>query len=381
MIYLDNNATTRVLAPVAEVVCHYLSTDFANVASAIGEYQGTAQKVAGAKSLIAKILGAEEGRQIIVTSGATEANNLALLGAARAHPTRRHVLVSAIEHPSVLEVGRHLVDIGYEVSVVPVSKNGIVEPDAVMRMLRPDTLLVSVMLANNETGIIQPVSEVAGAIKTADPEVIFHTDATQAVGKLPIDLSGQFENIDLLSFSAHKFHGPKGVGGLFLREPNLIAPVFFGGGQQSALRPGTENVAGLMGMATAIELVVSAKLKIREMEAMRSALERVVTSIFPSAFVVGASSPRLPNTLCFGIPGIRGDQLVDYFATRGIAISVGSACAHGARRPSHVLLAMGLPEAQADGCVRVSLSIETTKQEADNFAGLLKSAVESTRVA
>jgi len=365
MIYFDNNATTRVFDEVAAAMRPYLVEHFANPASAIGEFDGVGRAIASAKATIAKLLQASDGSSVVVTSGATEANNLAIFGAARACSTRRHLVVSAIEHPSVLETARHLESSGYSVTFLPVSRSGVVSPGSVADALTPDTLLVSVMLANNETGVIQPVSEIADLVKARDPRILFHTDATQAVAKVPIDLTDSLASVDLLSLSAHKFHGPKGVGALWVRARETIAPLFFGGGQQGGMRPGTENPATLVGMSAALATVVSLKSSLREIRELRDDIQRRILAIYPSAFALGATVPRLPNTLSVCLPGTSGEDLVDRMAAEGIAISTGSACAHGARKPSHVALAMGMSHSQADCCIRLSLSVETTQREAD----------------
>lgn len=361
MVYLDNNATTRVLDSVAEAMRPFLVERFSNPASAMGEFEGVSRAITAAKSRIARVLKADDPQQIVATSGATEANNLAILGAARANGRRRHLITSAVEHPSVLETCKYLESTGYQLTILPVSTDGIVTADAVMRALQNDTLLVSIMLANNETGVILPVADIARAVKDAHPEVLVHTDATQAVGKIPVDLDGGLVAVDLLSFSAHKFHGPKGVGALFVRRAGDVAPLFYGGGQQAALRPGTENPAGVIGAAAALDAVRG--FRYEGVQNLRDRIQDRFLTLYPSAFVLGATTARLPTTLCICVPGIKGGDLVDRLAAVGVAISTGSACAHGANKPSHVALAMGLTHAQADCCVRISLSIETTEQE------------------
>jgi cysteine desulfurase len=381
MIYLDNNATTRVFDEVAEAMRPYLVDRFANPASAIGEFEGVGRAIASAKASLAKHLGAPEGNSIVVTSGATEANNLAILGAARACPARRHMIVSAIEHPSVLETIRHLESSGYVVAYLPVSPTGRVSPGSVASTLTRQTLLVSVMLANNETGIIQPVSEIADLVKAYDPRILLHTDATQAIGKMPVDLAVSLASVDLLAFSAHKFHGPKGVGALYVRDTATIAPLFFGGGQQSGLRPGTENPAAVIGMAAALTLMAADTKRLEEVRALRDFAQSRVLAICPGAIALGADMPRLPNTLNLCLSGVPAGELVDRLAARGVAISTGSACSYGAQRPSHVLLAMGLSHAAAQCCIRVSLSVETTRTEVESFLELLAEALQPTEAA
>jgi cysteine desulfurase len=367
MIYLDNNATTRVLDEVVDAMRPYLTEKFANPASAIGQFMGLDRVIAAQKSAIADVIGAETGNQMIVTSGATESNNLAILGSAKANPNRRHIIVSAIEHPSVLEVGSSLEKCGYRVSVVPVNRSGVVVLDRIRELVDRDTLLVSVMLANNETGVIQPVAGLAHLIRNLDPEVIIHTDATQAAGKISIDLCGELAEVDLLSLSAHKFHGPKGVGVLFVRDPQRIAPMTYGGGQQFGIRPGTESPAALVGMASALRAVSAQNERYLEVRELRDIVEKELGSACAGAFALGRGVNRLPTTLNMCFSGLEGDHLVDQLAARGVAVSTGSACAHGAKKPSHVATAMGLSHEEAQSCIRISLSCQTSDKEIHEF--------------
>lgn len=366
MIYLDNNATTRVLPEVAAAMMPFLTDRFSNPTSAMGQFAGIGRSVAAARQTVARAIGADDGEQLVITSGATEANNLALLGAARANPGRRHLVVSAVEHPSVLQVARHLESTGYALSVLPLNADGLVTPEALRQALRPDTLLVSVIFANNESGVIMPVRHLAALVKELDPAVIFHTDATQAAGKIAIDLAGELAAVDLLSFSAHKFHGPKGTGALFLRDCSLVSPIQFGGGQQAGLRSGTENPAGVVGMALALTAATQ-RLATSVVGQVRAKLEEGLLNCHPGSAILGTNSPRLQNTCFVHLPGIDGGDLVDFMAAHDIAISVGSACAHGARTPSAVALAMGLDHTAAQQCVRISLSFETSHEEIERF--------------
>ncbi len=367
MIYFDNNSTTRVFESTVEAMLPYLTQQFANPASAMAHMNGITRTLQREKNRFAKALGADSGAQLIVTSGATESNNLAIAGAARANPSRRHIVVSTVEHPSVLEPCERLRNDGFSVTHVPVDQQGIVDAEALISALSPKTLLVSVMLANNETGVIQPVSGLAAAVKKHDPLVLFHTDATQAVGKIGVDLSGPLGEVDLLSLSAHKFHGPKGIGALFVRDADVLAPLLHGGGQQHGLRAGTENPAAIVGMVTAFTDLLAKSRCFVEVGRLRSELETRIKALHPSAFVLGAAAERLPNTANICLPGIDAEDMVDRMAAADIAISAGSACSYGARKPSYVVLAQGLSYEQAKSCVRVSLSVESTEQEIDRF--------------
>ena len=383
MIYFDNNSTTRVFQSTVEAMRPFLTEHFANPASAIAQFGRIPQSIQANKARLAKALGADAPDQLVITSGATESNNLALLGTARAAPNRRHVIVSSIEHPSVMEVCELLRADGYRISTLPVRPEGIVDEEALAGMLAVDTLLVSVMLANNETGVIQPVGSLAKTVKRRDPAVLIHTDATQAVGKMPIDLSGYLAEVDLLSLSAHKFHGPKGTGALFVRDNNILAPILYGGGQQKGLRAGTENPTGLVGMVTALMMLLADPQALERVAWLRNRLETGILDSYPGTFVLGASSDRLPTTLNVCLPDVDAEEFVDLMAARNIAISAGSACSYGTPKPSYVALAHRLSYEQAKSCIRLILSIESTEQEVEVFVheceDLIGSSVPSLR--
>jgi cysteine desulfurase len=378
MIYFDNNSTTRVFESTVDAMRPFLTECFANPASAIAHFCGIPQVIQVEKARLYKALGADSGNQFVITSGATESNNLALLGAARANPKKRNIVISSIEHPSVMEVCEILRADGYRISTLPVDPLfGRVDEGALVDTLSADTLLVSVMLANNETGVIQPLSALASAIKRYDPSILLHTDATQAIGKIPIDLSGDLAEVDLLSLSGHKFHGPKGTGALFVRDTDILAPILHGGGQQNGLRAGTESPAGIVGMVTALMTVLAASNALAGVEKLRNRLETGMLAICPGAFILGASAERLPTTVNICLPKIDAEEFVDLMAAKNIAISAGSACSYGARKPSYVALAHGLSYEQAKCCIRLSLSIESTKQEIDLFLQTFAEVVET----
>lgn len=378
MIYFDNNSTTRVFESTVEAMVPYLTQQFANPASAVAHVSGVTRVLQTQKSKLARALGADSGDQFIVTSGATESNNLALAGAALANRARRHIVVSAVEHPSILETSEQLRTEGCSVTQVSVDGEGVVNVEALINALSPETLMVSVMLANNETGVIQPLGRIADAVKKYDPLILVHTDATQAVGKIPIDLSGALGDVDLLSLSAHKFHGPKGTGALFVRDSGLVAPLLHGGGQQKGLRAGTENPAGVVGMVTALTDLLARSRVLGDVARLRCELESRLTAIHPGAFLLGARTERLPNTVNVCLPGVDAEDLVDRMAAADIAISAGSACAYGARKPSYVALAHGLSYEQAKSCVRISLSVESSRQEVGRFLQALTELVPAS---
>ncbi len=365
MIYLDNNATTRVSEEAITAMRSFLVSDYANPASAIGHFLGLDRALTIEKKKIAAELKIDSPNQLIATSGATEANNLALFGAARREPARRHVIVSSIEHPSVLEVADHLERAGYRITRLPVTRDGLVALSSLQSVLSADTLLVSLMLANNETGVIQPVGSLANAVKQVDPAILVHTDATQAVGKIAIDLEDELNSVDLLSFSAHKFHGVKGVGALFVRNANSLHPITFGGGQQLGLRPGTENPGSLAAMAAALSFVRTQDFT--KVARLRDYAERELIERVAGSRILGGEAARLPNTFKVYLPGCNGDDVVDALAAAGVAVSTGSACAYGAKKPSHVALAMGLSFLEAQQCIRVSLAFDTSKDEICKF--------------
>jgi cysteine desulfurase len=231
------------------------------------------------------------------------------------------------------------------------------------------------MMANNETGVIQPIQSISQAVKRCDPSILFHTDGTQALGKVSVDLASELSEVDLLSFSAHKFHGPKGVGALFVRDPCTVSQILYGGAQQGGLRPGTENPAALVGMRTALTEMLLQGSRLKVTRALRDKIEAAILAAHHGAFVLGASAQRLPTTANVCLPQVDAEDLVDQLASQGVAISTGSACAHGARKPSHVATALGLTYEQARGCVRISLSIESTAHEVDTFISALGTAL------
>ncbi len=378
MIYFDNNSTTRVFESTVDAMRPFLTDRFANPTSAIAHFGGIPQVIKAEKTRLCKALVADSGDQFVITSGATESNNLALLGATRANPRKRNIVISSIEHPSVMEVCEILRADGYRISKLPVNPSlGRVDEEALVGALSADTLLVSVMLANNETGVIQPLNALASAVKRHDPSILLHTDATQAIGKIPIDLSSDLADVDLLSLSAHKFHGPKGTGALFVRDADILAPILHGGGQQNGLRAGTENPAGIVGMVMALMTMLAASNTLAGIEKLRNRLEIGMLTICPDASILGASADRLPTTVNICLPNIDAEELVDLMAAKNIAISSGSACSYGARKPSHVALAHGLSYEQAKNCIRLSLSIESTEQEVEVFLQTFAEVVEA----
>lgn len=366
-LYLDFNATTPVHPAVVEAMLPYLTEHFGNPSSAHVFGRRTHAAVESARAQVAALLGCDP-EEILFTSGGTEANNLAIRGAVEGS-TRRHVLTSAVEHPAVARPCDRLERQGFDVTRLPVDGQGRVDADEARAFLRGDTALATVMLAQNETGALMPVAGIAEAARAAG--VLVHTDAAQAVGKIPVDVRSL--GVDYLSVAGHKLYAPKGVGALFVRRGAPLTPVLLGAGHERGLRPGTENVASIVGLGTACELAI------QDMEA-ESARQRHLTDLLwtllsdhvPGLRRNGHPEHRLPNTLNISFPDVRGSQVLA--RAPGLAASTGSACHAGAETPSGVLTGMGLTPAQALGAVRLSIGRSTTEGEVMAAAEMLAAA-------
>ena len=373
IIYADNNATTWVAPEVVAAMTPFLSTEYFNPSSMYGPAKHVAQAVATARYRVAAALGATDEREILFTSCATESNNHALFGTLRAlaasDPERREVISSTVEHPAVLEVCNQLERNGYVVHRIGVDHSGTIDIRAFVRALTPGrTALVSMMHANNETGVLFPIEQLASITKETDPAIRFHTDATQSVGKMPIDLEGNFSNVDLLSLSGHKLHAPKGVGVLYMRRGTPIRPLLIGGHQESGRRGGTENVPYMVGLARAIELAMATReadeLRIRD---LRNRFESEVRRRIPSIEINGDGAQRLPGTTNVSCWSIEGESMLMELNRTGICASSGSACTSGSLEPSHVLRAMQVPIGAIGGSIRFSFSRYTTESEIDRI--------------
>ncbi|MDD9940642.1 MAG: aminotransferase class V-fold PLP-dependent enzyme [Myxococcales bacterium] len=376
-VYLDNNATTMVDPLVLEAMLPYLREQGGNPSSIHGLGVESREAVEGARRRIASLLNCT-ARRIVFTGGGSEADNLAIIGSARAAAERgRHVITCAVEHPAVLGACDSLSREGFEVTVLPVDAQGRVNAEQLIATLRPDTVLVSIMLANNELGTLQPVPAIAEACRARG--VWVHTDAVQAAGKVPIDVEAL--GVDLLTISAHKLGGPKGVGALYLRKGVALAPLIHGGGQESGQRPGTENVPGIVGFGKAAELA-NRRLNagaVSEVAALRDELERGLCRRIAGARVNGAGAPRTPNTTNLVLPGMRGESLVLALDRRGVLFSSGSACKSGNPDPSHVLRAIGLSDEDAHCCIRLSLGFDTTREDLDYALEAFTAVIETNR--
>ena len=355
-VYVDNNATTLVAPEVMEAMVPYFTEEFYNPSAISGRAHGVDKVIARARRRVAEFLGASDAREIAFTSCATESNNWAIFGAAQANPERRHIITSKVEHPSVLEVCKSICKNGYDVTYLSVDSDGNLNMDELIDSIRPDTLLVTLMAANNETGVIFPIDRLSAAVKAQDPNIIFHTDATQYVGKLPVDLNRDFEHIDLMSFSGHKIHGPKGIGGLFIRRGTPLAPLLYGGNQENGRRSGTENVPGIIGLAKACQLADHNIENRQTVRTLRDQLEKELLKLFPSALVNGANANRLPNTLNIAFKDIDSETLLHQLSQSGVYASNGSACSTGSLDYSHVLSAMEVPYDYIAGSIRFSFS-------------------------
>ena len=360
MIYFDNNATTQPTASVVEAMLPYLTECYFNASASTAAFTGADKPQREAAAAMAKLLNAEEPDCFIFTSGATESNNWVFSSFARARKAGR-ILISAVEHASVAEPAAELARAGFQVVEIPVDAQGIVRPDSLRDALREDTALVSIMAANNETGVLEPVAEIGRLIRELCPAALFHTDATQAVGKIPVDLQGDWQDVDLLSFSAHKFHGPKGIGGLYTRPGLELEPMILGGGQERGRRSGTTNTPALAGLASAAS--EARDLKFQKIRDLRNIFESRLLVELPETVIHSRCGPRLPNTSYFSLPGMLGEELSGALATAGIIVGTGAACSAGAIQSSKTLRAMGVAHEIAVGGLRVSLSRSSTLQD------------------
>jgi cysteine desulfurase len=374
-IYLDYNATTPVDREVLDAMLPYFSGSFGNASSIHSAGQRGRSAVDAARESVAALLSAKPA-EIVFTCGGTEADNLALFGTvARGAEPRRHMITTAIEHHAVLNSAQALEKQGVDVTYVPVGRTGIVDPDDIREAIRPETALISVMLANNEIGTIQPIEEI-GRI-AAEEDIYFHCDAVQAAGKLPLDVNRL--GVDLLSISAHKIYGPKGVGALYVRAGTELEPIFHGGHHERDRRPGTENVPGIVGMGKAAELAV--KNVVTDGACLASLRDKFETALLslPGVRLNGDVRHRVPNTSNLSFDAAGGEALVIALDLQGIACSTGAACSSGAVEPSHVLTAIGLTPDQARSSLRFSLGRPTKAEEVDCAIEIIPAVVERLR--
>ena len=375
-IYLDYAATAPVLPEVLDAMLPFFMSQFGNPSGVHAFGRETRKAVEQARRRTAGLLGADS-REIVFTSGGSESNNLAIKGAAYSLRTKgNHIVTSKIEHPSVLNTCRWLEKQGFRVTYLPVDSCGTVSPEDVREAICPDTLLVSIMTANNEIGTVQHVSEIGEICR--DKGVVFHSDAVQAAGMLKTDVRAM--NVDLLSLSAHKFHGPKGTGALYVRKGTKLEAVIHGGEQERGLRAGTENVPGIVGLGKAAEIAGSEmKKNTAQIRELRDLLIQRIQEKVPDAFLNGHPVNRLPNNCHFSFSGIESEALLLRLDLAGISVSGGSACTSGSMEPSHVLQAIGLKDEMLRSGIRMTLGKETTREEIERTAQILPEIVADLR--
>ncbi len=373
-VYFDHAATTPVDRRVLERMLPFFCDAYGNPSELHRLGREARAAVEQARAQVAAAIGAGE-REIVFTAGGTEADNLALFGyLQRFEPG--HFMISAIEHPAVMEAARALNRLGWAVDFVPVDGDGTIDLDAYEQAFRDDTKLASVMFANNVVGTIQPVAELARIAH--EHGAVFHTDAVQAVGSVPVDVVGL--GVDLLTISGHKLYGPKGIGALYAKRGTRLTPIIHGGGHERRLRSGTENVPGIVGMGAAMELAVAEMPVTRpRLEAMRDRMAQGVVASIPDVKYLGHPSERLPGNVAFTVRYIEGESMLLQLDTHGYMVSSGSACASGSLEPSHVILALGLGAEEAHGSMRVSLGRENTEEEVDGFLEVFPPIVEKLR--
>ena len=384
-VYLDYAATTPVDPKVLKAMQPYFKKDFGNPSSIHSYGQKALEAVDEAREQVANFLGCSS-QEIIFTGSATEANNLAIQGSLRWNVKDSHIITSKIEHHAVFESCDVLKKQGAEVTYLPVDKQGLIKVSDVENAIRNNTVLISIMYANNETGTIQPIAEISQLVRRvmsgrrrASDRIYFHTDAVQAVNYLNCNVKKL--GVDLLTLSGHKIYGPKGIGALYIKNGTFVNPLIYGGGQEHGLRSGTENVAGIVGLAAAIEQVQDPKIKIQSIRTrqLRDKLVKAILKLIPDSRLNGSEISRLPNNVNFSFAGAEGEAIVIALDQKGIAVSTGSACSSKTLEPSHVLLALGLSEEEAHCSLRVTLGRDTTEKEIVKFLKVLPPIIKKLR--
>ena len=375
VIYVDNNATTQVAPEVLEEMLPYFNEFYGNPSS-MHTFGGMVErKIVEARERLAKLLGASP-EEIIFTSCGTESDSTAIRAAILSNPAKKHIVTSRVEHPAVKNLYEYLSKNGYRVTFVPVDRKGRLDLDYLYKNLGEDTAIVSIMWANNESGVIFPIEDIGGVLK--EKGIVFHTDAVQAVGKIPMDLKNTA--VDMLSLSGHKLHGPKGVGALYVRKGTKYSPFLIGGHQEKGRRGGTENVASIIGLGKASELAgANLPEKNIRVKRLRDKLETELLNRIPNSIVNGDRENRLPNTTSIAFEYVEGESILLLMDEYGICASSGSACTSGSLEPSHVLRAMGVPFTAAHGSIRFSLSTYNTEEEIDFIIEKLPPIIERLR--
>lgn len=375
-VYMDNNATTMVAPEVVDAMLPFLKDNWGNPSSMHSFGGDVSHKIETAKKYIAELLGTASTNEIIITSCGTESDNTAIRSALRANPEKKHIVTTAVEHPAVLGLAKELEKDGYSVTFLPVDTNGMLSITDFEKSLTPETAVVSIMWANNETGMIFPIERIAEIC--TERIIPLHVDAVQIAGKMPIDMKKV--PITYLSISGHKFHAPKGIGALYVRKGTPFHPWLIGGHQEKGRRAGTENVASIIGFGKACQMAIENMDKENKYVAdLRDDLERRILKAIPKTHIHGDINHRLPNTSNVGFEGIEGEAILLMLNEYGICASTGSACASGSLDPSHVLMAMGVPFSRAHGSIRFSLSIYNTPEEVDYVLEKLPPVIQRLR--
>ena len=386
LLYLDNAATTALRPEALEAMMPYLKESYGNPSGVYRFARSVRKDIEEARERMAKAIGAKAS-EIVFTGSGTEANNWAIRGTAEAlrdktscHCVGRHVITAAVEHHAVTHVCQELARLGAEVTYLPVDDMGFVSPDDFLQAIRPETVLASIMWANNEIGTIQPIAALSEIAR--DKGIIFHTDAVQAVGHIPVDMSA-FAGVDLLTLSAHKFGGPKGVGALFVRKGTKLTPFMYGGAQEKNRRAGTENVAGIIGMAAALDCAMAEReAEYERISAIRDELIARINETIPHVSLNGPlGNSRLPGNVNFSFDYVEGESLLLLLDMKGCCASSGSACSSASLEPSHVLMALGLAHEKAHGSIRFSLGRDNTKEDIDRLMEILPAVVAQLRAA
>ena len=376
MIYMDHSATSPVDPEVFEAMKPYFVDNFGNASTLYSQGRDARKAMEAAREQVASLIGAKP-EEVIFTSGGTESDNIAIKGTAyRLKNKGNHIITSAIEHPAVRETCKYLEKNGFEVTYLPVYEEGIVRVSDLEDAITDKTILITIMHANNEIGTIQPISEIGKIAR--ENKIYFHTDAVQTVGKIPVNVEEM--NVDMLSLSAHKVYGPKGIGALYVKKGVRLEPIIHGGGHEKGLRPGTENVSGIVGLGKACEL--AEKNLLEDTKYITNLRDRLIDGILDSieqSYLDGHRTKRLPNNANLRFTGIEGESLVLHLDSKGVAASTGSACSSKSLEPSHVLIALGLEHVEAHGSLRLTLGKENTEEEVDYVITAVKEVVETLR--
>jgi len=371
IVYLDNNATTMVAPEAVDAMVPFMKEFYGNPSS-MHDFGGDVEiEIEKARQSVATFIGAEHDYEIVFTSCGTESDNMAILGTISYYKEKNHIITSRVEHPAILSLCKKLERDGYRITYVPVDSKGNLDVQFLKDSVDDDTAIVSIMYANNETGVIFPVEEIGQFLHERD--IPFHVDAVQAAGKIPIDVKKI--KCDLLTVSGHKFHAPKGIGVLYVKRGTRMRPILYGGHQEKGRRPGTHNVPSIIALGRACELAMEHMGDENEVKRLRDKLEKGLLDLFPNSHLNGDRENRVPNTTNIGFEFIEGEAILLYMNEKGVAASSGSACSSGSLEPSHILRAMGVPFSSAHGSIRFSLSRYTTEEEIDHVIAVMPEVV------